>query len=112
MNQQLSSMHEEQQEAMPSTNADASTDATAMTEETQQTRVDAMTASIANLFDSTLKQLIALRDSRYSAGIEELEQESKRLSEEYGQLEADIASIEAILPSKERLVQHQIDDHF
>ena len=96
------------------TNADASASAdasvmerdNAMTEDIQQTMAD----SISALFDRTLEQLIALRDVRYADAIEELDHESEALAKEHGQLEEDIRAIEAVLPSKERLTQHEVDE--
>ena len=73
-------------------------------------RVESMGGAITTIFETTFSQLVALRDSHYSAGIEELEQESNRLSEEYDRLEQGIASLEAILPSEIRLNQHQVDE--
>ncbi len=80
-----------------------------MTEDTQETITDSLADAITKLFDTALEQLIALRDERYADAIEDLEHEAAALAKEYGQLEADIASLEAVLPSKERLTQHQID---
>jgi hypothetical protein len=92
------------------TERDAMTDsASAMTEDTHLTITDSLADAITKLFDSTLTQLVALRDERYAAAIEDLEHEAAALAKEDGQLEADIASLEAVLPSKERLTQHQID---
>jgi hypothetical protein len=88
------------------TNADASANATAMTEDIQQTMAD----SISALFDRALERLIALRDERYADGIKELELEADQLSKEYAQLEEDIRGIESTLPSRERLVQRQVDE--
>jgi len=83
----------------PSTNTDAS----AMS-------IDSLADAITRLFDTILEQLIALRDERYSAAIEELDDEASTLAREYEQLEKDIKAIEATLPSRERLVQRQVDE--
>jgi hypothetical protein len=65
---------------------------------------------MANLFDSTLKQLVAIRDSRYADAIEDLERELEALAKEHGQLEESIRAIEAVLPSKRRVTQHEADE--
>ena len=100
MTQQLeSSIPAEQQEAMPSTNTDAS----AMS-------IDSLADTITKLFDDALAQLVALRDKRYADAIKELDDEANTLAREYRQLEKDIKAIEAVLPSKERLTQRQVDE--
>jgi hypothetical protein len=69
-----------------------------------------MSDAIATLFSSVLNRLVALRDERYSAAIEELDNhESEALAKEYGDLEEDIRAIEATLPAKTRVTQHEID---
>jgi len=69
-----------------------------------------MSDAIATLFSSVLNRLVALRDERYSAAIKELDDESGALAREYAQLEKDIKAIEDVLPSKERLIQRQVDE--
>lgn len=94
---------------------DTNAGATAKADETQQpmwfsASIDSMADAMANLFDSTLKELVAIRDSRYAAAIEDLEHELGVLAKEYEQLEKDIASLESVIPSKERLTQHEVDE--
>src|SRR5271166_1739724 len=64
---------------------------------------------IKSAFDDALTELIEKRDQLYADAIGDLEHESEALAEEYGLLEEGIRAIEAILPSEERLIQHQVD---
>jgi hypothetical protein len=66
--------------------------------------------AITGMFDSTLGQLIALRESVYASAIEALNNELEALAKEHGQLEEDIRAIEVVLPSKERLTRHEADE--
>ena len=79
-------------------------------EDAQQTLTESMVGDITTLFDRTLEQLIALRDSAYESAIKELDQETEALAKEYGQLEEGIRAIEAVLPSKRRVTQHAADE--
>src|ERR1035441_313097 len=65
--------------------------------------------AITGMFDTTLGQLIALRDERYADTLKEFERESEALAKEYGELEVGIKDIEATLPAKTRLNQHDVD---
>jgi hypothetical protein len=115
MPEQLESLEQQGQncEAMPNTNADASTDA-AMTQhisgELTMPSVAEIAERITSVFDQALTALIERRDSQYADAIEELEKESEALAKEYAQLEEDIRAIEAVLPAKERLTQHEADE--
>jgi uncharacterized protein YicC (UPF0701 family) len=95
---------------MTNTNAvvsdNASADASAMTEDTQETMANAIT----KLFDDALRQLVTSRDERYSDAIKELDDEASTMAREYEQLENDIKASEDVLPSKERLIQRQVDE--
>ena len=59
-----------------------------------QLHEEPMADAITKLFDTTLEQLIAVRDEHYSAAIKELDDESDALAREYAQLEKDIKAIE------------------
>ena len=109
MNQQLSSIHEEQQEAMLSTNTDAMAPATMPTIDADA-GVQPLVDRIKSAFDDALTELIAKRDQLYASAIGDLKLEANQLSKEYEQLEKDIKAIEAVLPSKERLTQRQVDE--
>jgi len=73
-------------------------------------QVASMVDAIARTFDYTIVQLVRLRNVRYADAINHLEHESEQLSKEYDQLEVAISGIQAILPSKERLTQHEADE--
>jgi len=77
-----------------------------MIEDTKETMADAIT----KLFDDALRQLVILLDERYSAAVKQLDDEASTLAREYEQLEKDIKAIEDVLPSKERLIQRQVDE--
>src|SRR5450759_2708950 len=98
---------------MTNTNAvvseNASADASVM-EADASASIDSLADAITRLFDTTLERLIAVRDERYSAAIKELDDEASTLARKYEQLEKDIKAIEDVLPSKERLVQRQVDE--
>jgi uncharacterized protein YukE len=90
------------------TNADAS--ASAITENTQEMLAASIADDITKVFDSAFRQLVAIRDSTYANETEALEQELEALAKEYRQLEEGIRAIEAVLPSKCRLTQHEADE--
>jgi chromosome segregation ATPase len=95
---------------MSETTQEPMADETAKLFEQQGTLAESMGGAITTLFETTLSQLIALRDARYANAIEELDHESEALSREYGELQTAIHDIETILPSEERLLQHQVDE--
>jgi hypothetical protein len=69
-----------------------------------------MARAITREFDRTLEQLIKLRNTRYARAIEELDNhESDALAREYEELQTAIHDIEATLPAKTRVTQHEID---
>ena len=80
-----------------------------MTEDTQEMLTASMADAITQVFDSTFQQLIAIRDSAYADAIEALERESEALAKEHAQLQTAIHDIEASLPAKTRLTQHEVD---
>lgn len=80
-----------------------------MTEDTQEMLTASMADAITKLFDTTLEQLIALRDSAYANAIGALDSELEALAKEHAQLQTAIYDIEAMLPAKARLTQHEAD---
>lgn len=90
--------------------ADALVNAMIADEAAERAVTDALTDDIAKLFDSTLAQLIALRDKRYNAAIKALDDESDTLAGEYGELESGIKDIEATLPARTRINEREIDE--
>jgi len=90
---------------------DAQVAAMASAKAAEQVMTSSMVSDITTLFDSTLTRLIEMRDSAYAAAIAglEAEAESEVLAREYAQLETSIKDIEATLPAKTRLTQHEAD---
>ena len=89
--------------------ADALVNAMIADEAAERAVTDALTDDITRLFDRTLEQLVARRDARYADAIKEFERESEALAKEYGELEVGIKDIEATLPARTRLNQHDVD---
>jgi hypothetical protein len=87
------------------TNTDASADVSAMEGDNAMQQV----TTIATLFQDTFQQLIAIRDVAYANAIGDLERESEALAKEHAQLQTAIHDIEATLPAKTRLTQHEVD---
>ena len=78
-----------------------------MTEHVQQ-MADAITA----LFDTTLNELVVLRDSRYADAIAELEAERKDLEQERAAIDEAAAdeNLEMVLPAQSRQARREADE--
>ncbi|MFZ0963673.1 MAG: hypothetical protein WAO35_22645 [Terriglobia bacterium] len=68
-----------------------------------------MADQITNLFDQTLADLIAGRDSQYANEIAPLESERETLAAEYGAIEEARGNLEKVLPAMRREAERQAD---
>lgn len=94
---------------MNNTNAVVSDNASADASASEMS-LGSLADTITKLFNTTLEQLIAMRDSAYADAMAELDGASKPLVKEHALLEEGIKAIEDILPAKERLAQREIDE--